>query len=41
MKDKLKSIIERFEELNKLLVDPNVAKNQNQVKKLAQKRRQL
>ena len=41
MKDKLKSIIERFEGLNKLLVDPNVAKNQNQVKKLAQKRRQL
>ena len=41
MKDKLKSIIERFEGLNKLLVDPNVAKNQNQVKKLARERRQL
>ncbi|MCS5641479.1 MAG: PCRF domain-containing protein, partial [Candidatus Marinimicrobia bacterium] len=41
MKDKLKSIIERFEELDKLLIDPNVVKNQNQIKKIARERRQL
>ena len=41
MKDKLKSIIERFEELNKLLIDPDVVKNQNQIKKIARERRQL
>ena len=41
MKDKLKSIIERFEELDKLLIDPDVVKNQNQIKKIARERRQL
>ena len=41
MKDKLKSIIERFEELDKLLIDPDVVKNQNQIKKLARERKLL
>ena len=41
MKDKLKSIIERFEELDKLLIDPDVVKNQNQIKKIARERREL
>ena len=41
MKDKLKSIIERFEELDKLLIDPDLVKNQNQIKKLARERRLL
>ena len=41
MKDRLISIIDRFDELDKLLVDPKIVTNQNQVKKLAQERRQL
>ena len=41
MKDKLISIIDRFDDLDKLLVDPKIVTNQNQVKKLAQERRQL
>ena len=41
MKDKLISIIDRFDELDKLLVDLKIVTNQNQVKKLAQERRQL
>ena len=41
MKDKLISIIDRFDDLDKLLVDPKIVTNQNQVKKLAQERREL
>ena len=41
MKDKLISTIDRFDELDKLLVDPKIVTNQNQVKKLAQERRQF
>ena len=41
MKDRLISTIDRFDELDKLLVDPKIVTNQNQVKKLAQERRQL
>ena len=41
MKDRLISIIDRFDELDNLLVDPKIVTNQNQVKKLAQERRQL
>ena len=41
MKDRLISIIDRFDDLDKLLVDPKIVTNQNQVKKLAQERRQL
>ena len=41
MKDRLISIIDRFDELDKLLVDLKIVTNQNQVKKLAQERRQL
>ena len=41
MKDRIISIIDRFDELDKLLVDPKIVTNQNQVKKLAQERRQL
>ena len=41
MKDRLISIIDRFDELDKLLVDPKIVTNQNQVKKFAQERRQL
>jgi len=41
LKDKLISTIDRFDELDKLLVDPKIVTNQNQVKKLAQERRQL
>jgi len=41
LKDRLISIIDRFDELDKLLVDPKIVTNQNQVKKLAQERRQL
>ena len=41
MKDKIISIIDRFDELDNLLVDPKIVTNQNQVKKLAQERRQL
>ena len=41
MKERLISIIDRFDELDKLLVDPKIVTNQNQVKKLAQERRQL
>ena len=41
MKERLISTIDRFDELDKLLVDPKIVTNQNQVKKLAQERRQL
>ena len=41
MKERLISTINRFDELDKLLVDPKIVTNQNQVKKLAQERRQL
>ena len=41
MKDKLISIIDRFDELDKLLVDPKIVTKQKKVKKLAQERRQL
>ena len=41
MKERIISTIDRFDELDKLLVDPKIVTNQNQVKKLAQERRQL
>ncbi|MEE9190776.1 MAG: peptide chain release factor 1 [Candidatus Neomarinimicrobiota bacterium] len=41
MIEKIQKIIERFEEINLSLADPDVIKNQDQVKELAQERSQI